>query len=105
MSQLCRLWRLVSRAPVIYYHAAARAGAGCDTKQRRRAAVSNPDQLKSMLVSMLSKLPQEDMAHFVDAANRPENANMTPEQLLGMLVSDPRNAQLLTQVQQQLQSG
>jgi hypothetical protein len=67
--------------------------------------MSSPDQIKSTLASMLSKLPHEDVAHFVDAANRPENANMTPEQLVNMLVTDPRNAQLLAQVQQQLQSG
>src|SRR4051812_23561540 len=67
--------------------------------------MSNSDQANSQLMSTLSTLPQEDVAHLADALTRPENANMTAEQKLSFLVSaDPQFAQILAKVQQ-TQSG
>ena len=56
------------------------------------------------LSSTLSMLPQEEVAHLANAVTRPANANLTPEQLRDLLMTDPRVAQVLAQLQQ-TQSG
>jgi hypothetical protein len=67
--------------------------------------VTSPEQIKTQITNILPSLPKEDVAHFIDEATRPENANMTSEALLNMLVADPRIANLLAQMKQQSQSG
>src|SRR5262245_36693208 len=86
-------------------HSAEFAGGRCAIVWRRRAAMPSTSEITSQLSSTLPTLPQEDVAHFVDVANRPENANMTPEQKLNLMTADPQIAQLLARLQQQIQSG
>src|SRR4051794_11189503 len=63
------------------------------------------NEIKTQIASTLPPQLHEDVSHFVDAAMQPRNANMTTEELLNLLVADPRIAHLLSELPQQAQNG